>query len=167
MPNTGARACCPREELEVQLEGMRDPTGHCPTPDSTSSSSSASGRTRTPSRAYRAIGSGPIANSTPGPTGWAAHCWSRGLRREDVVAVVTERNLDWMAAVIAVFKAGGVYLPIEPHFPADRIATTLTRAECRLVLTEAGSRGNLDQALDSLSGHSDAVDQRTLTTTGR
>ncbi len=75
-----------------------------------------------------------------------------GLRREAVVAVVTERNLDWMAAVIAVFKAGGVYLPIEPHFPADRIATTLTRAECRLVLTEDGSRTNLDQALDSLPG---------------
>ena len=54
---------------------------------------------------------------------------ARGLRREGVVAVVTERNLDWMAAVLAIFKAGGVYLPIEPHFPADRIATTLSRAE--------------------------------------
>ena len=75
-----------------------------------------------------------------------------GLRREGVVAVVTERNLDWMAAVIAVFKAGGVYLPIEPHFPADRIATTLTRAECRLVLTEDASRTNLDRALDTLPG---------------
>src|SRR5918999_6003080 len=32
---------------------------------------------------------------------------ARGLRREGVVAVVTERNLDWMAAVLAVFKAGG------------------------------------------------------------
>ena len=52
--------------------------------------------------------------------------------------MVTERNLEWMAAVIAVFKAGGVYLPIEPHFPADRIATTLARADCRIVLTEAG-----------------------------
>ncbi len=46
-----------------------------------------------------------------------------GLRREGVVAVVTERNLGWMAAVIAVFKAGGVYLPVEPHFPPDRIAS--------------------------------------------
>ena len=77
---------------------------------------------------------------------------ARGLRREGVVAVVTERNLDWMAAVIAIFKAGGVYLPIEPHFPAERIATTLTRAECRLVLTETDSRTNLDRALDSLPG---------------
>jgi amino acid adenylation domain-containing protein len=75
---------------------------------------------------------------------------ARGLRREDVVAVVMERNLDWMAAVLAIFKAGGVYLPIEPHFPADRIATTLSRAECALVLTEPGSTTTLEAALHSL-----------------
>src|SRR6266446_1151215 len=77
---------------------------------------------------------------------------ARGLCCEDVVAVVTERNLDWMAAVLAIFKAGGAYLPIEPHFPADRIARTLARAGCRLVLTERGSTAMLDQAIDSLSG---------------
>jgi amino acid adenylation domain-containing protein len=77
---------------------------------------------------------------------------ARGLRREGVVAVVTERNLDWMAAVLAIFKAGGVYLPIEPHFPADRIATTLSRAGCELVLTEPGSTTTLGPALDALSG---------------
>ena len=77
---------------------------------------------------------------------------ARGLGREDVVAVVTERNLDWMAAVLAIFKAGGVYLPIEPQFPAGRIAKALSRAECRLVLTERGSTATLDQALDSLPG---------------
>ncbi|MFD4257421.1 amino acid adenylation domain-containing protein [Streptomyces sp. NPDC058534] len=77
---------------------------------------------------------------------------ARGLRREGAVAVVTERNLDWMAAVLAVFKAGGVYLPVEPHFPADRIAAMLSRAECGLVLTEPGSADSLDQALESLPG---------------
>ena len=77
---------------------------------------------------------------------------ARGLRREGVVAVVTERNLDWMAAVLAIFKAGGVYLPIEPHFPADRIAITLSRAGCEFVLTEAGSTTTLSQALGSRPG---------------
>src|SRR6266478_11986 len=76
---------------------------------------------------------------------------ARGLCHEDVVGVVTERNLDWMTAVLAIFKAGGAYLPIEPHFPADRIARTLSRADCRLVLTERGSTATLDQAL-ALSG---------------
>lgn len=75
---------------------------------------------------------------------------ARGLEREGVVAVVTERNLDWLAAVLAVFKAGGAYLPIEPHFPAGRIRNTLTRAECRLVLTERGSAATLDEALAAL-----------------
>jgi amino acid adenylation domain-containing protein len=64
---------------------------------------------------------------------------ARGIGTEDVVAVVTERNLDWLVAVLAVFKAGGAYLPIEPHFPADRVAAMLERAGCRLVVTEPGS----------------------------
>ena len=77
---------------------------------------------------------------------------ARGLTREGVVGVVTERNLDWMSAVLAIFKAGGAYLPIEPHFPAERVAKTLSRAGCRIVLTEHDSSSMLDQALDSLSG---------------
>jgi amino acid adenylation domain-containing protein len=75
---------------------------------------------------------------------------ARGLCREGVVAVVTERTLNWMAAVLAIFKAGGVYLPIEPHFPAERIATTLTRSACRFVLTEPESSSTLDEALHAL-----------------
>jgi amino acid adenylation domain-containing protein len=70
---------------------------------------------------------------------------ARGLSPEGVVGVVTERNLDWMSAVLAIFKAGGAYLPIEPHFPVDRIARMLSRAGCRLVLTERGSAATLDQ----------------------
>ncbi|MGY0057916.1 non-ribosomal peptide synthetase [Streptomyces sp. LZ34] len=89
----------------------------------------------------------------------------RGLRREDVVAVVTERNLDWMAAALAVFKAGGVYLPVEPHFPAGRIAAMLSRSDCRFVLAEFGSTETLDQALKGYAAKArlfitDAVEER-------
>src|SRR6266480_3683648 len=75
-----------------------------------------------------------------------------GLSRENVVGVVTERNLDWMTSVLAIFKAGGAYLPFEPHFPPERIARMLSRAGCQLVLTERGSSAVLDRALESLSG---------------
>ncbi len=77
---------------------------------------------------------------------------ARGLRREGVVAVVTERNPDWVTAMLAIFKAGGAYLPIEPHFPADRIGRMLSRAGCELVVTERGSTATLDQALEAVSG---------------
>ncbi|MFD1546317.1 amino acid adenylation domain-containing protein [Nonomuraea guangzhouensis] len=81
-----------------------------------------------------------------GPTAWTYAelnaranriAWTlldHGLAAEDVVAVVGERDLDWMASVIGVLKAGGVYLPVEPHFPAERVATMLERSSCRHVL---------------------------------
>ncbi|GAA3433297.1 non-ribosomal peptide synthetase [Kutzneria kofuensis] len=58
------------------------------------------------------------------------------IQAEDVVAVISERNLDWMAAVLGVFKAGAVYLPIEPNFPAERIEAMLTRSNAAVRLTE-------------------------------
>ncbi|MFF3482579.1 amino acid adenylation domain-containing protein [Streptomyces sp. NPDC002701] len=69
---------------------------------------------------------------------------ARGLRPEGVVAVVMERDLDWLAAVLGVLKAGGVYLPVEPHFPAGRVEATLRRSGCELVLTEHGGTGTPD-----------------------
>lgn len=75
---------------------------------------------------------------------------ARGLQAEDVVAVVAKRDLEWMAAVIGILKAGGAYLPIEPQFPADRIARTVTRAGSHMALTEEGSSTTLDEALDGM-----------------
>ncbi|MGW5868852.1 non-ribosomal peptide synthetase [Streptomyces sp. NPDC055239] len=69
-----------------------------------------------------------------------------GLAPQDVVAVVTERHAQWPAAVLAVFKAGGCYLPLEPGFPASRIARTLDRSGCRWVLADSGVP-SLDEAL--------------------
>ncbi|WP_328309623.1 non-ribosomal peptide synthetase [Actinomycetospora sp. NBC_00405] len=75
---------------------------------------------------------------------------ARGLPPEGIVAVVAERTLDWAASVLGILKAGAAYLPLEPHFPPDRIATVLTRAQARLVLGERGSMTTLDEALASL-----------------
>ncbi len=76
---------------------------------------------------------------------------ARGLRDEGVVAVVTERNLDWLTTVLAVFKAGGVYLPVEPHFPGERIAAMLARSDCRLAVVERDSCAAPAPALRNLN----------------
>lgn len=85
------------------------------------------------------------------------HLLADGLRGEDVVAVVVERNLEWLAAVLAILKAGGAYLPIDPQFPPARIARVLARSGCRHVLTQQVSRGHLDAALESLGERRPAV----------
>ena len=146
------KACSPPRSCISRSMASPDRAGSCRTAGSTSCSRSEFGHTRTPSRPCTATGSGPTVSSTPVPISWDEPCWRGACAAKASWRVVTERNLDWMAAVLAIFKAGGAYLPIEPHFPADRIARTLSRAGCRLVLTERGSTATLDQALDSLSG---------------
>ncbi len=76
----------------------------------------------------------------------------RGLHSEDVVAVVTGRTLDWMASVLAVLRAGGTYLPIEPDLPADRITAMLRRSGCRIAITGPSVTATFDRAVERVPG---------------
>ncbi|MGP3969979.1 amino acid adenylation domain-containing protein [Streptomyces sp. 6N223] len=57
-----------------------------------------------------------------------------GAGGEDVVAVVMDRSLEWIAAAIGTLKAGCVYLPIAPDLPASRVNDHLERAGAAYVL---------------------------------
>jgi amino acid adenylation domain-containing protein len=50
-----------------------------------------------------------------------------------------ERSTDLIAALLAVLKAGGAYLPVETESPAPRVAAMLAAAGTRLVLVTAGT----------------------------
>ncbi|MDT5293765.1 MAG: hypothetical protein QOJ76_645, partial [Acidobacteriota bacterium] len=60
---------------------------------------------------------------------------AHGVGPEVVTAVVMERSAETLAAVLAVWKAGGVYLPLDPVQPAQRLAFMLEDAGARVVLT--------------------------------
>ncbi|MEV1025821.1 amino acid adenylation domain-containing protein [Streptomyces sp. NPDC050264] len=59
-----------------------------------------------------------------------------GAGAEDVVAVVMDRTLDWIASAIGVLKAGAVYLPVPTDLPVERVTVQLDEAVCVLVLTD-------------------------------
>ncbi|MFD5806836.1 amino acid adenylation domain-containing protein, partial [Streptomyces sp. NPDC127020] len=59
----------------------------------------------------------------------------RGVRPESVVAVLMDRSAELVVALLAVLKAGGAYLPVDPAYPRDRIAYVLEDAEPVCVLT--------------------------------
>ncbi|MFF3886347.1 non-ribosomal peptide synthase/polyketide synthase [Streptomyces sp. NPDC001914] len=58
-----------------------------------------------------------------------------GAGPERIVALSLPRTADFMAAVLAVMKAGAAYLPIDADLPAERVLTLLDDARPRLVLT--------------------------------
>ncbi|MGI8312745.1 amino acid adenylation domain-containing protein [Saccharopolyspora hattusasensis] len=61
-----------------------------------------------------------------------------GVGPECVVALALPRSVDLVVAVLAVLKAGGAYLPLDPGYPAARIAFMLEDAGPGLVVTTSG-----------------------------
>ncbi|MFE9426976.1 amino acid adenylation domain-containing protein [Kitasatospora sp. NPDC006697] len=66
---------------------------------------------------------------------WARLLRSLGVGPESRVAVAIEHRAELPVALLAVLKAGGAYLPLDPDLPARRAGELLTRADCRLLLT--------------------------------
>ena len=65
-----------------------------------------------------------------------------GVGPESLVAVLLPRSVDLVVSLLAVLKAGGAYLPIDPSYPAERIAFTLDAA--RPVCVLGGAELDLD-----------------------
>ena len=65
---------------------------------------------------------------------------ARGLRRGGVVGLLADRSLDFLVSVLAVFKAGGAYLPLDPRHPPLRTAQILERAGASQVVASRAYR---------------------------
>ncbi|SFH83729.1 non-ribosomal peptide synthetase [Albimonas pacifica] len=78
----------------------------------------------------------------------AAHLQALGVGRADRVGIALPRRIDMVAAMLAVLKAGAAYVPLDPAYPADRIAYVARDAELALVLSLGdggdGGEGRLD-----------------------
>nr|QEO74125.1 condensation domain-containing protein [uncultured bacterium] len=76
----------------------------------------------------------------------AHHLRRSGVGPESRVAVSLERSPDLLIALLGVLKAGGAYIPLDPTYPADRVAWVLEDSRASLLLT----------ALDDFSGDSES-----------
>jgi amino acid adenylation domain-containing protein len=71
------------------------------------------------------------------------------VRPDTFAAVVINRTVEMVIAVMAILKAGGAYVPLEPYLPGERIRVCLASLNVKWLLT---NRGQL-RKMAGISGH--------------
>ncbi len=66
----------------------------------------------------------------------ARHLQELGIGPEVIVAVCLERSVAAIVSILAVLKAGGAYLPLDPAYPGERLAYMLENSRAALLITE-------------------------------
>jgi amino acid adenylation domain-containing protein len=72
--------------------------------------------------------------------GLARRLVAAGVEPETVVGIVLPRSTDLFVAILAVLKAGGACLPLDPEHPSVRLTGVLRQASCRVVIALARDR---------------------------
>ncbi len=78
---------------------------------------------------------------------FAHHLRATGVVSNTRVAICLERSLDMIVAVVAVLKAGAAYMPLDPAYPADRLAHMLTDGAPKVLVTQKSLAGVLQDAI--------------------
>jgi amino acid adenylation domain-containing protein/non-ribosomal peptide synthase protein (TIGR01720 family) len=73
----------------------------------------------------------------------ARHLERLGVRGETAVGIAMERSPELVLGILAILKAGGVYVPLDASYPAERVAFMLADTRAPLVLVHAATRDRL------------------------
>ena len=66
----------------------------------------------------------------------AHHLRSLGVGPDVLVGLCVERSLELVVALLGILKAGGAYAPLDPGYPAQRLAFMLENAQAPVLLTQ-------------------------------
>jgi amino acid adenylation domain-containing protein len=61
---------------------------------------------------------------------------SHGVKPDTLVGLQMERSIEMVVGLLAIHKAGGAYLPLDPDFPADRLALMVEDSQAPIILTQ-------------------------------
>jgi surfactin family lipopeptide synthetase A len=81
---------------------------------------------------------------------WARHLVTVRVGLETIIALMCDRNIDFLTAMLAIFKAGGAYLPLNPKHPATRTQQVLAQSQVPLILAEKNWEGMLSPIVAQL-----------------
>ncbi|WP_152980132.1 condensation domain-containing protein, partial [Pseudomonas corrugata] len=66
-----------------------------------------------------------------------------GIRPDDRVAICMDRSVEMVAALLGILKSGAAYVPLDPDYPADRLAYMLENSAPAVVLIQRALQASL------------------------
>lgn len=70
----------------------------------------------------------------------ANHLIKQGIVKGDYIGICLDRSLEMIVGILAIMKAGGTYVPIDPDYPKDRINYMVQDANVSLIISTSNHR---------------------------
>lgn len=83
-----------------------------------------------------------------------------GAGPDTLVGICMDRSIEMVTALLGTLKAGAGFVPLDPHFPLDRIRAIATDARLRLIVTQAPHVNALSEFAQPLLMEMQALDAR-------
>ncbi|WP_308722804.1 non-ribosomal peptide synthetase [Paenibacillus polysaccharolyticus] len=75
---------------------------------------------------------------------------NKGLKTGEVVAFICERSVNTIAGLLGILKAGGVFLPIDPSLPSERVNYMLKDSQAQILLISSRFALEVDSLLQNI-----------------
>ena len=75
----------------------------------------------------------------------AHYLQSLGVKPESLVGISVDRSLEMVIGLLGILKAGAAYVPLDPTYPADRVAYILSNSAAKFLVTSSNLIGSLPQ----------------------
>ncbi len=85
---------------------------------------------------------------------------TKGVAKDQIVAVMVENSFEMIIGLLAILKAGGAYLPIDVDYPRERIQYLLNDTEAKLLLTRPAYMEQIEFAGEVINIEDTSFDQR-------
>ncbi|RRB02255.1 non-ribosomal peptide synthetase [Larkinella rosea] len=88
----------------------------------------------------------------------------KGIRVGDIIGVAVDRSPEMLITLLAVMKAGAVYVPTDPEYPAERIAFMLTDSAAKMLIVSDKYRNRFPTTATELSIEQALAESATFST---
>ncbi|CAK7015867.1 amino acid adenylation domain-containing protein [Tissierella sp.] len=81
----------------------------------------------------------------------AAYLYNRGIGKNDIIALLMTHSIEIIIVILGIMKAGSVFLPIDIHYPIERINFILQDSGAKLLFTDLEDMDSMELNCDIIS----------------